>query len=134
MNRFQFTDRGALEKGITDLLLVFTAGTSGAVPSTLTNEQGIASVVLDSTGVLSVHLQDTFFQLLYAEGEIQQASASNVTAWQVVRKSEDVGSATDPKVVFNLYGQDSVSGLRALANMAVDDVITIHLVLKHIAD
>lgn len=139
MNRFLFTDRGGLEKGLVDLWLVLTAGTSGAIPSltaTSSRANGISSVVLDSTGVVSVHLQDNFAGLEAVDGTIAQATFSNTTASLVALgapSTEDCGSATDPKVVFNLFASGA-AGVRVLANMAAGDVLRIHMVFRKLVD
>ena len=130
MKRSGHMDRQARRNGLVDLYLNFTAGTSGAVPalSTMAEREGFILPVLDSTGVLSVYLDDNYLTLVEAHGEIQQASFSNTTASIVRRASENVDDATAPVVVFNLFASGA-AGVRVLANMGTGDVFTVHLVL-----
>lgn len=128
MNRTLFTDRGGAQKRVADVWLMFTAGTAGAIPTDLTYAEFISSVVLDSTGVITVHLQDTYIDVIEIDGTITQASASVSTASRVVpAPTTNVGSATDPKVVINMLASDD--GL--VADMAVGDIFRLHLALVH---
>lgn len=128
MDRFLYTDRGAAVKRIADVYLMFTAGTAGAIPTTLTYAEYIESVTLDSTGVITVNLQDAYVDCIGCEGNIEQASDSAATARYVVpADTTDVGDATAPKVVVNLIAGDD----GALADMAVGDIFRLHLTLIH---
>lgn len=128
MDRFLYQDRGSAQKRIADVWLMFTAGTAGAIPTSLDYAEYISSVVLDSTGVITVHLQDVYIDCIEIDGSIAQATPSVSTASRVVPSiSTNVGSATDPKVVINMLASDD--GL--VANMAAGDVFRLHFALVH---
>jgi len=128
MDRFIYTDRGGSQKRICDIWIMFTAGASGAIPTNLAYADFVSSITLDSTGVISVHLQDVYVDVLEIDGSIAQTTPSVSTAC-VVRPSidTDVGDATDPVVVVRLLADDD--GL--VANMGTGDVFRLHLALVH---
>jgi hypothetical protein len=76
-DRRLYQDGGSFHPGEARINLEFTAGTSGAVPSTLTRRAGIASVVLSGTGLYTVTFQDTWFSALGFDYEILQATYTN---------------------------------------------------------
>lgn len=127
MDRFLYTDRGALEKRTCDLYLVFTAGTSGVIPTTFTHAEGFGTITLDSTGVITANLQDTYYDLLFCDGRIKQASASVSTASRVELKTNSVTSGTAPLVTVNLLASDD----GAVADMGTGDIFFLHLILTH---
>lgn len=128
MNRFLFTDRGASIKRICDVYLMFTAGTAGAIPAQpFTYGEFIDTVVLDSTGVISVHLQDAYVDCVEITGSVAQASPSTSTASRVTPDiSTNVSDATDPKAVIRMLKADGT-----VADMAAGDIFRLHLALVH---
>ncbi len=128
MNRTLYTDRGGAQKRVADIWLVFTAGTAGAIPTDLTYAEFIDSVTLDSTGVITVNLQDTYIEALEIDGSIEQATDAATTAGYIVPdNSTDVGSATAPKVVVRMLRPDT----GAVADMAAGDIFRLHIALVH---
>jgi hypothetical protein len=124
-NGFLYTDRASFEKGQVDIWLEFTATTSGAVPSTLTRAKGISSVVLTSTGLLTVNLRSTYAYLFEVTGSIAQASLSASTGMIVTPAiTTAVTHATVPKIVLNM-----LSAAGAAADMAIGDVFRMHAVV-----
>src|SRR5262245_51183187 len=74
--------------------LQFTAGTSGAVPSTLTTFAGIASVTKTvTTGKYTITLSEPVFRLTGIGGSVKQASYSKTGACDIRLLSEDVQNA-----------------------------------------
>jgi hypothetical protein len=131
MDRTGYTDVGALEAGLFHLYLVFTAGTSGAIPTTFTYNAGFGSVTLSSPGAITVHLQDSYVALVQFDGSIQQGTFDKTHACEVDLKTDLVADATDPRVVVEMRTDD---GTAALADMATGDIFRLHLTLKAIAE
>lgn len=128
MDRMLFTDRGGSQKRIADIWIMFTAGTAGAIPTTLDYAEFVSSIVLDSTGVISVHLQDAYIDVLEIDGSVAQGTPAATTAGYVVPDATtNVGSATDPKVVVRMLRPDT----GAVANMVSGDVFRLHIALVH---
>lgn len=127
MDRSLYPDRGSAQKRIADIWLMFTAGTSGAIPTTLDYAEFISSVVLSGTGIITVNLQDVYIDALEIDGSVEQASLSASTASRVTpAAATDVGDATTPKVVVQLLKADGTA-----ANMAIGDVFRLHIALVH---
>jgi hypothetical protein len=129
MNGFMFQDLASLEKGTGRLYLEFVAGASGAVPATLVRSKGIRSVVLTSTGLLTVNLSQPWSKNFFAAGSITQASLSAVTGLIVTpAAASTVTSTTAPKLVFNMLAAAGTA-----ANMAVGDVFRMWAVLGNLS-
>ena len=107
--------------------LTFTAGTSGAVPTTLTRSKGIKSVVLTSTEYL-VTFQDVYQEFLSAHPTIQQASFSASASCYGVVSSANVGAgSTNP----NTIGITFLKGSDGTAVVAtVNDIVRVRFNLK----
>jgi len=74
MDRYVNTDVSNFQAGVVGLDLIFTAGTSGAVPTVLYKADGIASVGLQNTNDYLVTLQDCYVDYLNAEITVMQAT------------------------------------------------------------
>jgi hypothetical protein len=130
MNRTLYQDNGSLDKRTCDLHLKFTAGTSGAIPSTFTYAEGIAAVELTTTGTVKVSLQDSYVALLNVYGTIKQASASTATAAYFELLTDDVAPssvATTPSLTVVMRRPDT----GALVDMATGDVFYMTIELVH---
>lgn len=101
MDRFVNQDAADFQAGVVNVDLIFTAGTSGAVPSTLYKADGVASV-LKSTNDYIVTLQDYYIDLLNSTVQVMQATYNagtgacdgNVTAHTV---------STNGKITMSFY-------------------------------
>ena len=82
MDRFVSQDGADFQYGTVNVDLVFTAGTSGAVPTSLTVAEGIESVTL-STNDYIVAFQDAYVRCLNGSGFVIQATPSASTAFEV---------------------------------------------------
>lgn len=82
MDRFVAQDGMDFQYGVVHVDLEFTAGASGAVPSTLTRSKGIASVV-KSTNDYVVTFEDGYVAYLGGFGNIVQASVDATKAFEV---------------------------------------------------
>lgn len=100
MDRSDFTqDCLDATEGSANVDLVFTAGTSGAVPTSLTRSRAIASVVLTSTQYL-VTFQDVWQELLNVQISLQQASFSAAAGCYGVVSAANVGAgSTSPNTI-----------------------------------
>ncbi len=107
--------------------LTFTAGTAGAVPTTLTRSNGIKSVVLTSTEYL-VTFQDIYQELLNVEITIQQASFSAAASCYGVISSANVGAgSTNP----NTVGITFLKGSDGTAVVAtINDIVRVRFNMK----
>src|SRR5262245_7227410 len=83
MDRYINQDHASFQPGTVRVDLEFTAGASGAVPTTLTTSYGITSVT-KSTNDYIVKFDDTYFKFLGGFGNIVQATPA-------------AGAAFDPK-------------------------------------
>jgi len=116
-----FTDRSV------NVDLVFTAGTSGVVPTALTRSRGIKSVVLTSTEYL-ITLQDVYGEFLNALITLKQASFSAGAGCYGVVSTLNVGAAsTAPNTVgiTFLKGSDGTAVV-----VATSDIVAVRLMLK----
>lgn len=75
MDRLAFQDGEDSIPGTVEVHLGFTAGTAGAVPTTLTLDKYIATVVKSSTTYV-VTFQDSYFMYVNGYGSVVQASYS----------------------------------------------------------
>lgn len=103
--------------------LVFTAGTSGAVPSTFTYSAGIASVALTSTTYV-VTLQDGYVAYLNGYGNVIQASYSASGATRAAISAQSV-TGTTPTVTITCY-----TAAGAAVAMATGDQLSFTIRLK----
>jgi hypothetical protein len=95
--------------------LVFTAGTSGAVPSTFTFAKGVKSVVLTSTEYL-VTFQDIYAGFLNVTANVLQATPSASTAQYGEPTTVNVGKAsTKPNTVGITFKKGSDGTAAALS-------------------
>lgn len=96
--------------------LQFTAGTAGAVPSTLTFSKGITSVVLTSTEYL-ITLQDIYAAFLNVVATNHQATFAAAGAAYGVPTTVNVGaSSTAPNTVGITFCKGSDGTAVALAS------------------
>lgn len=79
-------------RGVKTYSLQFTAGTSGAVPSTFTRARGIASVV-KSTNDYVITLSKGGRLVNWTSPKVIQASPSTSGAWEVKVTAEDTLTA-----------------------------------------
>jgi hypothetical protein len=130
MNRRNYQDVASARANTVNLYLRFTAGTSGAIPSKpYTENMGFGTVTLSSTGVLSIALNDSWSSLIHADAQIIQSSESNATAFEATVKTNSVTSGTAPLVVVHMFAENASTHARELANMAIGDVFSLHLVV-----
>ncbi len=80
------------QKALLDL--VWTSGSSGAVPSALTTSAEVASVVHGATGVYVVTLKGVPYRLNVFKESIQQASYSKTGACKVRITATDLAAKT----------------------------------------
>ena len=107
--------------------LTFTAGTSGAVPTSLTRSKGIKSVVLTSTEYL-ITLQDVYQEWLNGVATNKQASfAAAGAAYGVVTTLNVGASSTNPNTVGITFCKGSDGTAVVLAS---GDIATVRLILK----
>lgn len=100
--------------GVIEIDLVFTAGASGAVPSTLTASTGITSVTKSTNDYLVVFDQ-TYLLALGGSGNVLQASVDATKAFTVKMTAVNAGAsggATATVSPYNASGtaQPLVSG------------------------
>ena len=109
MDRLVYQDGSDFQAGTVNLDLEFTATTAGAVPTSLTRSDGIASVV-KSTNDYVVTFQDSYIALLGGYGTVIQASFATTGAARVQYSAQAVTSATAPSVTLSLYrGSDGAA-------------------------
>lgn len=107
--------------------LTFTAGTAGAVPTTLTRSNGIKSVVLTSTEYL-VTFQDVYQEYLNVIATNKQATFAAAGAAYGVPTTVNVGAgSTAPNTVGITFCKGSDGTAVALAS---GDIATIRFILK----
>ncbi|HUG50896.1 MAG TPA: hypothetical protein VLZ78_07860 [Terrimesophilobacter sp.] len=124
-----FQDRAAYEKGLADLFLEFTAGTSGAIPTSPTRALGIvwSGVTLTATGLITIPLQMPWpFNIICVANVTQNSLSASTGMVCTPDKTTDVASATAPKIAFNLL---TAAGARA--NMGTSDVFRMHAILTN---
>jgi hypothetical protein len=115
---------GAADPGVVVLGINWaTNGSSDPVASTITG-RGVASVVLTSTGVYTVTLQDVYPSLLSATASVQLASADDKVAANI--GAVDLNAKT---IQVRIYDLSSA----ALANVAAatGNRVNLTLVLKN---
>lgn len=103
-DRYLKTDGASFHPGVVDIFLEFTAGTSGAVPTTLTRAAGIASVVLSGTGLYTVTFQDTYWSVLGWNVNILQSSFDKTHGGTVTVDSDDITTKAIPLQVRSTDG------------------------------
>jgi len=101
MDRHVSQDGADFQERTVNVDLVFTAGTSGAVPSTLTYSEGIASISLSGNNY-TVTFQDGYVAYLNGFGHVIQASYSASGATRVAPSATAVASST-PTVTLTCY-------------------------------
>jgi hypothetical protein len=129
-NRFFFTDRGSLDKGLADLYCQFTAGTSGAVPTTraaFTQINGFLSVVLSGTGLYTFNLQDPYLEIADYTVNVKQGTFDKTHAGMATLETNSVSSATAPLAAFQFRTTD---GNGTAAAVTSGDIVRVHLTLR----
>lgn len=131
-NRTFFPLQGSLDKGIVELFCQFTAGTSGAVPSTLAGldaSNGFTLPVLSGTGLYTFGLQDPFYSLADYHVEIEQATYDKTHGGMATldHSTSDVTSGSAPQVAFQVRTTDGNGTAAALTS---GDIIRVHLWLR----
>lgn len=107
--------------------LTFTAGTSGAVPTTLTRSKGIKSVVLTSTEYL-ITFQDIYQEYLGVNVANKQATFAAAGVQQGVPTTINIGAAsTSPNTLGITFTKGSDGTAVVLAS---GDTCTINIKLK----
>jgi hypothetical protein len=107
--------------------LVFTAGTSGAVPAALTFAKGIKSVVLTSTEYL-ITFQNVFAAFLGVTATVLQATPSASTAQYGEPTTVNIGKAsTSPNTLGITFKKGSDGTAAALST---GDTVYINIKLK----
>ena len=102
--------------------LQFTAGTSGAVPSTFTRARGIASVV-KSTNDYIITMSKGYTAVLDCDAKVLQASSSTTGAWEAKMTAEDV--ATNKTITISPY-----TAAGSAVALASGDVLRVTFSLK----
>lgn len=106
-NRRFYQFRLSLEPQIVDLYLHATFGSSGSVTLDAAKSRGIKSIHHDGNGTYTIHLQDTYTQLMMIDNlNISSAAPASPT----MRLYNDaVNNASDPSfaVVFSSAGTDT---------------------------
>lgn len=97
MDRFVNQDGMDFQRNTVNVDLVFTAGTSGAVPTSFTYSEGVSKVVLSGTTYV-ITLQDNYVAFLNVSGSVIQASFATSGACSVIATASAVTSATAPTV------------------------------------
>lgn len=116
MDRYVNQDRANFQAGVVDIHLIFTAGAAGAVPSSLTVADGIASVT-KSTNDYIVAFDDAYFRFLNGHGFVIMASPAATGAWEAKVTAVSVEDST-PTVTLSFYDDDG----DAVA-LAVGDIV-----------
>lgn len=122
----------ANDVGIEFIFVEFAAGAGGAVPSTLTRGNGLASASKTNTGEYTFQLAEPRWALLFATGEIRQATYDRTHASRVRQKTDNVnvpgaGSVTTPTVVLNTRTDDTNA---TAIDMTAGDVMQVMLVVQ----
>lgn len=112
-DRKLYQDDASFHPGEVAINLEFTAGTSGAVPSTLTRRAGITSVVLTATGIYTVVFQDTWYAALAYSANILQATYDVTHATNIVVKPAEF---TTSGIVLRCYTGNGVATAAALTS------------------
>lgn len=104
VDRFCSQDGADFQYGTVNVDLQFTAGTSGAVPTTLTVAEGILSVV-KSTNDYIVTFQDSYVRLLNGYGFIIQSTPDPTAAsWGVKISAVSIADGS-PTVTLSPYDE-----------------------------
>jgi hypothetical protein len=129
-NRFLFTDRGSLDKGLADLFCQFTAGTSGAVPThaSLTQSNGFGEPVLSGTGLYTFHLSDPWVALADYNVTVQQGTFDATHGYLANLVTNSITSGSDPLVSFQIR---NLAGTAAA--LTSGDIIRVHLIVRKMA-
>ena len=131
MTGFRNMDRSSFDKGLVDVFLEYTSGATGAIPAVLDHAKGIASVVRNSQGNITVTFNDGYLGIAGIDGSIEQATPSFVTAWMIGMPVTAVG-ATPPTVTFDTLGADAVSGLFTAQDTLAGDKVRVHFTLRRL--
>ncbi len=131
MDRFTFTDQSAFQPGRVTLDIEFAAGSSGAVPTSLSDyvrSNGIDSMDLAATGLYTVHLSDCYVGFIGGTLSIEQATYDASHACRGEVAVADVTDADDPLVTF----QAIQNGTGAAAAATSGDIVRITLTLQRL--
>ena len=133
MDRFTFTDESAFQPGIVTLDIKFAAGSSGAVPTDLADylvSNGIDSMELAATGVYTVHLTDSYIDLLGGSLTIKQATydATHACKGDIIDTGTDVTDSDDPSVTFQAVNNSA----GAATAVTSGDIVSITLRLQRL--
>lgn len=113
-----FDDIRAQTSGRVFIDLKMTSGASGAVPSTLTMDNGIVSVTRNSAGNYTVVLNRSYVGLYGIRGGVKQASYSATAAREVQLITDDVANNTTPSFTFT-----TVNSAGTATDMSSTDVL-----------
>lgn len=135
MDRFCNQDAAAFQPGIIELDVIFTAGTSGAVPTTFGDFtmadglDGTTPMELAATGLYTCYLADAYVALLPGSTfQVIQATYDASHACRGEIDTDDVADGTTPLVTF----QAVQNGTGAAAAVTEGDVVHIHLRLQRV--
>lgn len=126
-----FTDRYATVPGINDLIIKYTCGTSGAVPTypgslTLAPTDQVSNIALSGTGVLTVTLRDQWEFFIDHSCVIMQASYSASGACSLKLTTDNSGNSTQ-NLIFTF-----LTAAGAAVNPATSDVVNLTIRLMHL--
>lgn len=123
MDRNVSQDGADFQDRTVNIDLVFTAGTSGAVPASFTYSAGVASVALSSTNYV-VTLQDGYVAYLNGHGNVIQASYATTGATRAAISAQNV-TGTTPTVTLTCYNASGTA-----VAMATGDQLSFTIRLK----
>jgi hypothetical protein len=115
MDRHVNQDLMSFQDNVVEIDLVFTAGTSGAVPSSFTFGAGVKGVAVSGNNYV-VTLQDGYRAFLSGSGGVLQASYSASGACHV-NVSADASSATTPTLTLSCYEANGTACLMATGDI-----------------
>jgi hypothetical protein len=125
VDRFVNQDGMDFQDRTVQIDLVFTAGTSGAVPSSFIYSNGISGITLSGSNY-TVALQDSYVALLGTPpGTVIQASYSASGATTAKVSAQNVTSGTAPTVTITCYEANGTA-----TAMATGDTLYITIRLK----
>jgi hypothetical protein len=134
MDRYINQDEGAFQPGRVKLDIQFTAGTSGAVPTTFsafTIADGLdgsltTPMTLTGTGVYTCLLADAYVRLLSAKFSVIQATYNAAHGQEGYVITNSVTDATTPAVAFQCTRPDTGAAVAVTSG----DVVCITLELQ----
>lgn len=104
MDRYVNQDGADFQAGTVNIDLIFTAGAAGAVPSSLTVADGIASVTKSSNDYI-VAFDDAYYRLLNGYGFVIMATPAATGAWEAKITAKSVEDST-PTATLSFYDDD----------------------------